>query len=122
MKLFGHSRLETPGKHRYVALIEYALSNPEFTAEEACGAVGLSDKEFRFIAGTIFALNAVQSSQDFRSQQKHEWILQPDAYFSYLQYVEFMHAIEHARRAFWVAVLAIVVSIIGVGAAFLVRT
>ena len=122
MKLFSHSRLEAPSKHRYVALVEYALSNAEFSAEEACQSVGLSDKEFRFIASTIFSLNAVQGSQDFRSQQKHEWILQPDAYFSYLQYLEFMHAVEHSRRAYWIAVLAIVVSIVGVGVSFCART
>ena len=117
MNLVGHSRLISPKKHKYVALIEYALKNPVFSAEDACQAVGLSEKEFRFISSSIFSLNAVQSSQDFRSNQKHDWILLPEAYFSHLQYLEFQHAIEHARRAYWISVLAIIVSIIGVGIA-----
>ena len=122
MKIFGHSRIKTPDKHRYVSLIEYALKNPEFTAEQACSEVGLSDKEFRFIARSIFSLNAVQDSQDFRSSQVHEWILQPEAYFSYLQYIEFTHSVEHANRAYWLAVLAIIVSVLGVGVSMWMST
>lgn len=117
MKVFAHSILSEPSKHKYVGLIEFALENPEFSVEEACKATGLSDKEFRFISGTIFSLNQNQAEGTYNPSKKQEWILQPESYFSYLQYLEFKHAIEHARRAYWLSVLAIIVSIIGVGIA-----
>lgn len=113
MKVFAHSRLGEPSKHKYVGLIEFALENPEFSTEEACRTTGLSDKEFRFVSGTIFSLNANQTPDGYDPSKKQEWILQPEAYFSYLQYLEFTH-IEHARRAYWLSVLAIIASIVGV--------
>jgi len=51
MKLAAHSRLKEPSKHKYVVLIEYALEHDEFSANEACEATGLTEKEFRFILG-----------------------------------------------------------------------
>jgi hypothetical protein len=117
MKLFAHSRLVEPKRHKYVGLIEFALTNPEFSTREACGATGLSDKEFRFVADTIFSLNANQTQWTYQPSQKQEWILKPEAYFSYLQFLEFRHSIEHARRAYWLSVFAIIVSTIGVGIA-----
>ncbi len=113
--VFTHSRLPEPDKHKYISLIEYCLHNPEFSTVEACNATGLSNKEFSFIADAVFSLNANQSQGLYKPEQKQDWILKPEAYFSYLQYLEFRHSIEHSRRAYWLAVLAIVVSIIGVG-------
>jgi len=117
MKAFAHSRLTAPTKHRYVGLIEFALENPEFSTKEACEATGLTDKEFRFVADTLFSLNANQAQGAYDPSKKQEWVLKPEAYFSYLQYLEFRHSIEHARRAYWLSVLAIIISIVGVGIA-----
>lgn len=113
----AHSRLAEPTRHKYVGLIEFALKNPEFSAQAACDATGLSDKEFSFVADAIFSLDANQSQGTYQPNHKQEWILKPEAYFSYLQYLEFKHSIEHARRSYWLSVLAIILSIIGVGIA-----
>ncbi len=50
---------------------------------------------------------------DFDLKQK--WVLRTDAYFSYLQYLEFCNAIEQAKRAYWVAILAVIIALVGVG-------
>jgi hypothetical protein len=42
------------------------------------------------------------------------WILRPEAYFSYLQYLEFKHAIETAKRAYWLSVAAIVIALLAI--------
>lgn len=112
MKLFASSRLPEPDKHRYVALIEFALHHDTFSAEEASTACELSEKEFRFISASIFSLNAYQAQAGFDTKKKLDWILKPEAYFSYLQYLEFRHAIETAKRAYWLSVLAIIIAII----------
>ena len=112
MKLFTSSRLSEPSKHKYVALIEFALKNDTFSVEDAIAACGLSEKEFRFVSASLFSLNANQASPGFSPTTKSDWILKPEAYFSYLQYLEFRHAIETAKRAYWLSVLAIIVAVI----------
>jgi hypothetical protein len=116
MKLFASSRLPEPTTHKYVRLIEYSLWNPSFKAADACAACGLSDKEFRFVSHSIYSLSAYQEQLP-RPDESLEWVLRPEAYFSYLQYLEFRHAIETAKRAYWLSVAAILVAIIGVGLA-----
>jgi hypothetical protein len=115
MKLAAHSRLKEPFKHKYVALIEYALEHDEFSANGVCEATGLTEKEFRFILASIFIPNGYQGQTVFDLDLKQKWVLRTEAYFSYLQYLEFCHAIEHARRAYWVAILAVIIALIGVG-------
>ena len=115
MKLAAHSRHKEPSKHKYVALIEYSLEHEEFSANEACEATGLTEKEFRFIIASIFVPNGYQGNMAFDLSLKQNWVLRPEAYFSHLQYLEFCHAIEHAKRAYWVAILAIIIALIGVG-------
>jgi hypothetical protein len=113
MKLFASSRVREPEKHKYVRLIEFAMVNPSFSAEAACKACDLSRKEFQFISTSVFVLSAYQESEgSTRTTQVQEWILRPEAYFGYLQFVEFQHAIETAKRAYWLSVLAVVVALI----------
>ncbi|WP_432740709.1 hypothetical protein ABXJ76_11870 [Methylobacter sp. G7] len=90
------------------------LDDEEFSADEACAATGLSKREFNFVRASIFSLNGFQENQFFETDQKYQWIIRPEAYFSYLQYLEFCHAIEYAKRAYWMAVFAVIVSLIGV--------
>jgi hypothetical protein len=120
MKLFASSRLPEPDTHKYVRLIEYSLRTPPFKLDDACAACGLSDREFRFIAPSIYSLSVYQQER-MPGGQIQDWVLRPEAYFSYLQYLEFLHAIETAKRAYWLAVAAIVVSIIGVAFALFLQ-
>jgi hypothetical protein len=117
MKLFASSRVPEPKKHKYVDLIEFSLENSTFSTTKVCDACGLSQKEFRFLAPIIYVLSAYQADPNFEVDRELEWILKPEAYFSYLQYCEFRHAIETAKRAFWLSVLAIVIAIISTGLA-----
>lgn len=111
MKLIDPLRISEPRKHRYVELIEFSLKNPKFTTTQACTACGFSEKEFRFVASSIFELSAYQSG--FPDPERElEWILKPQAYFSYLQYLEFCHAIETAKQAYWLSVAAVVIALI----------
>jgi hypothetical protein len=114
MKLFASSRLPEPDTHKYVQLIEYTLRNPSFKIADACAACGLTDKEFRSVSPNIYSLSAYQEQLP-HTDETLDWVLRPEAYFSYLQYLEFRHAIETAKRAYWLSVAAIVVAIIGVG-------
>ncbi len=114
MTLFQWSQLPDPDPHRYVQLIAYTLRNPSFKSADACAACGISEREFRFVAGSIYSLNEYQV-QKGRPDEIQEWMLRPEAYFSYLQYLEFRHAIKASRRATLLALVAIVIAIIGVG-------
>ena len=117
MKIFAASREQIPSKHKYISLIEFSLGNPKFSVNVACAACGLSEKEFRFISNSIYVLNAAQADMGHNPDIQFDWILSPDAYFSYLQYLEFKHAIEAARRSYWLSVAAIVIAIISAGLA-----
>jgi hypothetical protein len=112
MKLFASSRLQEPDKHKYIELVEFALHNDKFSAEEASKACGLSEKEFRFVSASIFSLSGYQAQAGFDPASKLDWILKPETYFSYLQYLEFRHAIETAKRAYWLSVAAIIIAIL----------
>ena len=108
-------------KHKYIALIEYALEQRTFSMLDACEATGVSQKEFQFIRRSIFVLNAEQDTIEglvANRREVQDWVLSPEAYFNYLQYCEFKHSLESAEaaqksatKAFWVALAAIVVSI-----------
>ena len=112
--LFRSSRLPDPDPHRYVQLIAYTLRNPSFKSADARAACGLSEKEFRFVATSIYSQSEYQV-QKGRPDETQDWILRPEAYFSYLQYLEFRHAIKASRIASSLAVVAIVIAIITVG-------
>jgi hypothetical protein len=106
-------------KHKYIELIEYALENPRFSVIQACEATGLSDGEFRFIRREIFVLNMEQDSAELHTREVQEWKLHPQAYFNYLQFCEFKHSLEesaraqeNAQRAHWIAIAAIVISVV----------
>lgn len=97
-------------KHEYIKLIEYALSHDEFSAEEACPEIGITDEQFRFVRFSIFDLSGAQDGAEFRSTIKYKWHISTQAYFNYLQYIEFMHAVKSARKANIIAIIAIIIS------------
>ena len=103
--------------HPYIALIEYTLRNPEYSIDEVCTAVGMTEKQFRFVMDRLFAQSGL-SSAEHRSHTEYEWILSPEAYFAYLQYREFRHAVETSRTSLWVAIAALIVATLGTIASF----
>jgi hypothetical protein len=104
--------------HKYICLIEFALRSPSFSVTEACEKCGLSEKEFSFVRDSIFVLSAYQT-QHLGTKDVQEWVLSPAAYFGYLQFQGNRQATETANRAYWVAVIAIVLGIV-IGAAQIV--
>jgi hypothetical protein len=116
MKIFGVERFKDPDKHKYVQLIEFTLRNPVFVPDNACKACGLTTKEFQFISRSIYSLNAAQNEM-IRPREEQDWVLLPEAYFSYLQFLEFKHAVKVANVSYWVSIAAAIVSIIGVAVA-----
>lgn len=102
--------LENIRSHEYIKLIEYSLSKNEFSAEEACSAIGITDEQFKFVRHSIFVLSAAQTGADFKSKSKYKWHLSIQAYFNYLQYLEFMHAVKSAKNATKIAIIAIIFS------------
>lgn len=103
-------KLEDARSHEYIKLIEYALSNNEFTVKEACSAIGISDEQFRFARSSIFDLNTEQTGTTLRSEHKHKWHLSTQAYFNYLQYLECMHSVKSSKEATRIAIAAIIIS------------
>ncbi len=96
-------------KHSYIKLIELSLNNNKFSKNCACKESGLSSKQFDFIRDDIFILSAHQE-QSFDSKLEQEWVLTPQSFFSYLQYLEFKHAVRTARIAKYISILAIIIS------------
>lgn len=106
----------TTKKHKYVQLIEFTINNqPSFTIRQACDACHIRPRQFRSIASSIFILNRQQREGGSltNDSEVQEWILKPEAYFGYLQYVQFEHAVSGSRRAQWTAIAALVVTTLG---------
>lgn len=67
------------------------------------------ERDFQFIARSIFELSGYQADRGLHSASElQEWVLKPEAYFAYLQYKQFEHAVRSARRAEWLAIAALV--------------
>ncbi len=109
--LFLPAKPTDAARHKYITLVEFALSKGTFSKQEAMDACGFTEKQFRFVSSSIFVLSMNQGVMADLNE-KQEWILKPEAYFSYVQYLEFLHAIKTARTSFWLAVAAIVVAIL----------
>lgn len=96
-------------KHKYIKLLEFSLENRNFTKVQACNASGLSQSDFDFIKGQIFSLSAAQESF-VSANENHEWKLSPQAFFNYLQFQEFKHAVNTAETSKKIAIASIAIS------------
>ena len=95
--------------HGYIKLIEFTLKNNKFSKDSACKVSGLSHKQFDFIKDNLFILSEHQK-QNASNNIEQEWELTPETYFSYLQYLEFKHAVRSSHTAKYIAIAAIVIS------------
>jgi len=113
MDTIGGSGVPELEPHSCVRLVEFALKHRAFSPSDACKASGLKDEDFQFIAPSIFILNQKQESGDLlRRGDTQEWRLRPEAYFGYLQFVSYRHAVESAKQAYRLSVLSVVVALI----------
>ncbi|MEX2257147.1 MAG: hypothetical protein WD672_00435 [Woeseia sp.] len=95
--------------HRYVKLVEFVLANQSFSVRQACDASGLSEDEFSGAKYSLFMLKGAHE----RIESSHEildWRLKPEAYFSYVSYLEFKHSLATSRRAWWFSVLSLLIA------------
>ena len=97
----------------FVRLIEFALMNKSFNVNQACQASGLSNSEFHQIRHTIFENSHPNINND---AQMFQWYLSPNAYFHYLTYIQYKHAVKTSNRAHIIAIISVAISIIvGIG-------
>lgn len=93
-------------KHKYIKLIEFALKNKSFSVQEACDASGLNEREFNGAKYSLFVLLG-KHEHIVNIHESLEWWLKPEAYFSYVSFLEFQHSLNTSRRAQWIAVFSL---------------
>lgn len=97
----------------FVRLIEFVLMNKSFNVNQACQASGLSNSEFRQIRHAIFENSHLNINND---AEIFKWHLSPNAYFHYLTFIQYKHAVKTSNRAHVIAIISVAISIIvGVG-------
>lgn len=93
-------------RHKFIKIIEYALKHESFTVEQICEAVGISQVEFNLAKSSIFHLLG-QHDPVPSPHSKLPWYLSTEAFFNYLSFLEYSHAIQSAKRAHILAIVAI---------------
>lgn len=104
----GLPEIET---NKFVKIIEFVLKNNRFSAVEACKKSGMSIPEFN---GAKYSLFLLKDEHEISSSEQGEltWNLSPEAYFHYLSFVQYKHAVSTSNRAHWLAICSLVISII----------
>jgi hypothetical protein len=95
--------------HRYIKLVEFALANHKFSVRQACDASGLTEDEFSGAKFSLFMLKEINE----HIESVHEildWRLKPEAYFSYVSYLEFKHSLATARRAWLFSAFSVLIA------------
>jgi len=101
--------IELINNHRYSKLVEYALANKTFSVKQACDASGLSEDEFSGAKYSLFMLKGEHECID-SADKVLSWRLKPEAYFSYVSYLEFKHSLITSHRAWWVACFSLLIA------------
>ena len=93
---------------KFIKLIEFALKNPSFTIAQACKASNMTPTEFEGAKYSLFNLRG--EHENAHPNADLSWRLSPEAYFNYLNFLEFKHAVATARKAHWTAIVSIGIS------------
>ncbi|WP_211829381.1 hypothetical protein [Kistimonas asteriae] len=101
--------LEKLKNHKYLKLIEYALKEKNFSKEQACNASKLAHHEFDIIYRDMFIPHKNQEGE-IHPNEVLEWTLSQQAFFNYLQFLEFKSSVESAKKAQITAIVAIIIS------------
>ena len=102
--------------HRYIKLVEFALANKIFSVNQACEASGLSAEEFSGAKYSLFLLKGVHENIACDNELLG-WRLKPEAYFSYVSYLEFKFSLTTSRWAWWFSGLSLLVAAFSLGVA-----
>lgn len=98
-------------KHRFIKLIEFALQHSSFSAREAMTASGMSEREFSGAKYTLFKLKGEHESAP--ASETLNWHLSPQAFFQYLSFLQYRHAVRSSSRALWIAAASLAVATAG---------
>jgi len=96
-------------RHKFIKIIEYALKHESFTVEQICEAVGISQVEFNLAKFSIFHLLGEHDPVS-SPHKKIPWYLSTKAFFNYLSFLEYRHAIQTAKRAYILGIVAILIA------------
>ena len=101
--------IELIKNHRYIKLVEYALDNKTFSVQQACDASGLSETEFEGTKYSLFMLSGANEKIG-SIHEVLDWRLKPEAYFSYVSYLEFKHSLTMSRWAWWFSIISLFIA------------
>lgn len=99
--------------HGYIKLIKFSLTNKSFNVAQALEASGMGLTEFNSAKYAIFNLRG-EHEQITSLNQVFRWELAPQAFFHYVSFLEYKHAITSSRRAQIFAIIAIIISAISI--------
>jgi hypothetical protein len=99
-------------KHKFIEIIEFALDKgyERYPAKVVMDKFDLTLDEFNFIKASIFRLSNASGRDDFDFKLAMKWHLLPEAYFNYLQFLEFKHSLSTANTARNIAIASIIIS------------
>jgi hypothetical protein len=99
-------------KDEFIRLIEYSLKKRVFSARDACEQTGIPLEHFRFIRHSIYELSAPQAAVDFDEDNEQDWYVSAQAFFHFVQFIEYKHAVASAKRSTKIAILAVIIAIV----------
>lgn len=94
------------GKHRYLEFLEYVNERESFTQTEACEHLGIKPPDFdRYIMPIAQLIKTT-----IRGPEEPDWEMTYEAWLNYLEYIELKEARESSKLAYWMALIAILIS------------
>lgn len=100
--------------NKFIKIIEFALKNQKFSIEAACRECGMTIPEFNSAKYSLFMLKGEHEISN-SSQDVLTWNLSPSAYFHYLSFIQYKHAVKTSNKAHWIAIFSLAISsIIGI--------
>ncbi len=97
-------------RHKFIRLIEFSLKNSSFSIQQAVEASGMTEEDFSGAKYSIFQLKG--EHEHATSDKVLNWRLTAEAFFNYLSFLEYRDALKASRRAIWVAISSLLVTII----------
>lgn len=101
--------IESIENQKLVKLLKFAIEERNFSANQAVSQCNMGISEFYDIWESIF-IKTPAFENGFDCSRSYDWILKPEALFSYMNFLEYRDSLTNARRAYWVAIASIVIS------------
>lgn len=97
--------------HYTIKLIKFTLErgNKNFTAQQAAEYCNIGLHEFNLIWKSIFIPNTNQTN-NFNNNEEYRWELKPEAFFSYMSYLEYKDSLASSKKALKIAIISIIIA------------